>query len=148
MLTEWENHVYPALLEMEDEVSEMLEPLKASILKDQERWPGSRSMTMPNTDLDYNVVYLKDYISDRTEFLYQAFSVNFQETEEQFRKRAAELPEEAMIEPYTEGEEDGGEGTELSGVKEYLLAGHGMISLLILIMVLGFLIAADRRRNG
>ena len=142
---EWRNNVYPALKEMEEKADGMLEMLEESIRMDQKRWPGSRSMTMPNTDLDYNAAYLKEYISGRTEVLYQAFSENSRETEEQMKKRAAALPEEAEIEPYAEAEETDGE-IEEAGFKETLLAGHGMLSLLLLLAVLGILAAADRRR--
>ena len=144
VLREWEDNMYPALQEIEDEVDELLEPLEVSIQMDQERWPGSRSMTMPNTDLDYNVSFLKEYLSERTELLYQAFSVDSQKTKERFQERMDEMPEEMVIEPYEEEREE----VESFSVKEYLFAGHGMIALFLLLMVMILLIVADRRRNG
>ena len=144
VLRVWEDNMYPALQEMEDAADELLEPLKASIQMDQERWPGSHSMAMPNTDLDYNVSFLKEYLSKRTEFLYQAFTVNPQKTKERLQERMEEMPEEAVIEPYEEEMEE----TVSFGVKEYLFAGHGMIALFLLLMVMILLIAVDRRRNG
>ena len=106
VLREWEDNMYPALQEIEDEVDELLEPLEVSIQMDQERWPGSRSMTMPNTDLDYNVSFLKEYLSERTELLYEAFSVDSQKTKERFQERMDEMPEEMVIKPYEEEREE------------------------------------------
>lgn len=156
VLETWEERVYPVLPRLEDEAGQMLEPLRESIQADQERWPGSHSMTMTETDLDYNESYLKAYIGRRTEVLHRAFSENAQETEKRIRERAAQLPEEAVIETLWEGEGQAGRGTDpengeetgQSGFRDTLLAGHGMISLLFLLLALAVLIAADRRMGG
>ena len=147
----WEKQVFPALLEAEEAADQMLEPLRDSIRADRERWPGVHSTTMPETDPDKNLSYLKEYLRDRTEVLRLAFSENAQDTKAQLQERAAQLPEETVIgsaEGAETADRSGQEEEGPAGLREGLLASHGMICLILLLLVLGLLIAADRRRGG
>ena len=147
----WEKQVFPALLEAEEAADQMLEPLRDSIRADRERWPGVHSTTMPETDPDKNLSYLKEYLRDRTEVLRLAFSENAQDTKAQLQERTAQLPEETVIgsaEGAETADRSGQEEEGPAGLREGLLASHGMICLILLLLVLGLLIAADRRRGG
>ncbi len=143
VLEQWER-LKPFLLEMlEKGIDATVDPLYDSIEMDLIRWPGERSAYMSQLDMETNIRFLKQYLSDRISFLDQAFARQPEKTGDLFEGQAVKLPqlgriEEPVVEETKMQEEEAGGW----------MARHGEAAFGILLFLLVFLACLDRYRNG
>lgn len=140
VLEQWER-LKPFLVELSEKgIDGTIDPLYDSIEMDLVRWPGERSAYMSQLDMETNIRFLKQYLSDRTAFLDQAFVSQPEKTWELFGEQSVGLPQLERIEaPEAEAtQQEEGAGW---------VAMHGEAFFGILLFLLVCLVCMDRYRN-
>lgn len=145
----WQNRLYPALCGAAEEIDGWMALLEPSIRMDQARWPGPRSVFMPDASLEENVDYLKDYLRERTDFLQGCFTGGREETERSMKQRAAGLPELETVESQEVQEEEEEEAPSApTGLMSMAAQNHGAILAGMALLFLVVLLWLDSQRNA
>ncbi len=143
----WENRLYPALCDVQEEIDGWMRGLGRSIRMDQVRWPGPRSVFMPEAEPEENVNYLKEYLQERTDFLHACFTDRKEETERNMERCAASLPDLEIVENQEFLEQEDEVSPASMGLMGIVARSHGAILAGVMLLFLGILFLLDGRRN-